>query len=297
MKHYWLIILSFLCFPAYAQDSTIDGYDYTSAEMVEYHGIIGSPSASATGYAKQYFDASSGKLKCSENGGAYADCVGGGSGGDASGWTDGGTNVYLTATTDNVGIGTTTPFSDTKLTVKGGTATGTNDFIGLFVQNGVTPEVTSVNGVAYKGVWTMGDGGAYLGGRDVTNDIEFLMGTSTLGLGFGGTVTAHPFQIRTTNTSRIQIGTDGNVGIGTSTPNARLTVFGTGTGATPIQNWKNSDGSEKMVILNNGNVGIGSTAPDSILNIPSLKSTTGTRYLCIGTTGIVTSSAIACAGT
>lgn len=57
------------------------------------------------------------------------------------------------------------------------------------------------------------------------------------------------------------------------------------------------DGTINVMINGSGNVGIGSNAPNSILNIPSLKSTTGTRYLCIGTTGIITSSASACSGT
>ena len=43
------------------------------------------------------------------------------SGGGSNGWTDGGTNIYNTATSDNVGIGTTTPTS--KLTVAGAITT------------------------------------------------------------------------------------------------------------------------------------------------------------------------------
>ena len=152
------------------------------------------------------------------------------------GWTDGGTNIYPTATTDNIGIGTTTPYSDTKLTVKGGASTGTDDFIALFAQNGVTPEVTSVAGVAYKGVWTQGDGGAYYGARDVTNDIELLFGTSSLGAGFIGSVTSHPMQLRSNNTTYVTVMPTGNVGIGTTAPVGQLNV-GTsyariGTGGT-----------------------------------------------------------------
>ena len=169
MKLFWLLILSlFIYLPVYAQDTTIDGYDYTTSYLLEYNGIVGSPSTSNTGMARTYFDASSGKLKCSENGGAYADCVGSGSGsgnigiGTANtiafwpttttigslptdtypsltelsyvkgatsplqeqidglgvgvgGWTDGGTNVFVSVTTDNVAIGTTTPNATLKI--------------------------------------------------------------------------------------------------------------------------------------------------------------------------------------
>lgn len=156
--------------------------------------------------------------------------------GGSTGWTDGGTNIYTTTTTDKVGIGTTTPYSDTKLTVKGGASTGTDDFIALFAQNGVTPEVTSVAGVAYKGVWTQGDGGAYYGARDVTNDIELLFGTSSLGAGFLGSVSSHPMQLRSNNTTYVTVMPTGNVGIGTTAPVGQLNV-GTsyariGTGGT-----------------------------------------------------------------
>ena len=103
-----LLSLSFLliCPFVFAQDSTINGYDYTSAEMLEFNGISGTPSASLTGKAKVYFDNSSGKLKCSQNGSSYADCIGASG---TSGWIDGGSNVYNVNTSDSVAIGTTTP--------------------------------------------------------------------------------------------------------------------------------------------------------------------------------------------
>lgn len=199
---------------------------------------------------------------------AYVDTAISGVSGGAGGWTDGGTNVYTTTTTDKVGIGTTTPFSDSMLTVKGTTATGTDDFIGLFVQNGVTPEVSSVSGVAHKMVSVQGDAGAYFGARDITNDIELLFGTSTTGVGFMGSMSAHDMQFRTTNSTKMTIqASSGNVGIGTINPNGRLTVFGSGTGATPIQTWKNSGNTQRMVVMDNGTVGIGTAGPRSMLDV------------------------------
>src|SRR6185369_11170269 len=54
-----------------------------------------------------------------------------------TGWTDGGTNVYLTLTTDNVGIGTTTPSTTLEVVTTSGrsplmvsaTATGDGDYL------------------------------------------------------------------------------------------------------------------------------------------------------------------------
>lgn len=213
------------------------------------------------------------------------------------GWTDGGTNIYPTATTDNIGIGTTTPFSDTKLTVKGSASTGTDDFIGLFIENGKTPDVASLAGVAPKSIMVQGDAGAYYLGRDITNDIEFIMGTSTLGAGFGGTSSNHPFQIRTNNTIRMQAGTDGNVGIGTINPNARLTVMGTGTGATPIQTWRNSSSTQRMVVMDNGTVGIGTAAPGSALDVAGTITATGFKLTSSPTNGYVLTSDASGSGT
>jgi hypothetical protein len=77
--------------------------------------------------------------------------------------------------------------------------------------------------------------------------------------------------------------------------------------------WANSGltNAERLRITMNGNIGIGSASPGQLLDvqgtvrvlgggiitIPSLKATTGTRYLCIDTVGNVTSSATACSGT
>jgi len=82
-------------------------------------------------------------------------------------------------------------------------------------------------------------------------------------------------------------------GSGYAVPN----TFGPLVTAGQSLSFGESDGTINMTIDGNGNVGIGSSAPNSILNIPSLKSTTGTRYLCIGSTGVITSSASACSGT
>ena len=58
----------------------VDGYCHLDAAVILYQGIptTSAPAISNSGQSVQYFDSTLGKLQCSEDGGAYADCVGGG---------------------------------------------------------------------------------------------------------------------------------------------------------------------------------------------------------------------------
>jgi YVTN family beta-propeller protein len=53
----------------------------------------------------------------------------------------------------------------------------------------------------------------------------------------------------------------GNLGIGTSSPSARLTVWGAGTGSSTLANFVNSASTSLLSILENGNVGVGTATP------------------------------------
>ncbi|NLG06644.1 MAG: site-specific integrase, partial [Candidatus Pacebacteria bacterium] len=127
--------------------------------------------------------------------------------------------------TGNVGIGGATDPSGTLHTA--GSAVGSN-WLALFTQSGVTPENSAAIASSQNAaVAVQGAGKAYFLGRDVTNDIEFIMGTSTTGGAFAGSMTNHDFWLRTNNVSRmtIQAGT-GNIGIGTTNPLYKLDVAG-----------------------------------------------------------------------
>jgi len=117
----------------------------------------------------------------------------------------GGGVLFVNESAGRVGINTAIPV--TALTI---------------VESGVTPEAPVV-GVATKMVSMQGDGASYYHGKDVTNDIEFLMGTSASGGVFAGAMTSHDFWLRTDNVNRMTIlKSSGYVGIGTETPEAQF---------------------------------------------------------------------------
>ncbi len=65
---------------------------------------------------------------------------------------------------------------------------------------------------------------------------------------------------------RLRITAGGNVGIGSTTPSARLTVTGSGTGTSKAFVVTNSSNAEKVIVLDNGNVGIG-VSPTQALDV------------------------------
>ena len=71
--------------------------------------------------------------------------------------------------------------------------------------------------------------------------------------------------------------TAGNVGIGTTSPYSKLSVWGSGTGIGQAFSVINNASTTLMQILDNGNVGIGTTTPGSLLSIQGIANfTTGT---------------------
>lgn len=93
-----------------------------------------------------------------------------------------------------------------------GSSTST-EFIGSFKANGVTLEAPTT-GTKGNMLSLQGAGAAYYHGRDVTNDIDFLMGTSASGMAFMGSMSNHGLDLRTNNTARIAITSAGVVTIG-----------------------------------------------------------------------------------
>jgi len=223
-------------------------------------------------------------------------------GSTSGGWTDGGTNVYTTASTDNVGVGTLAPAY--KLEVKGPiglNGEGVNNamnYAGLWKQFSSQPigpggsnfdylwmRPTTTNAPMRLGLMpngtVSGTANSMIAGIKIfqTSDIDDLTDSCDVGM----YMTSSGFRINTKHNGScpsfpihfghqdtiidMTLDNTGNLGIGTITPTARLTLHGAGTGATPIQNWKDSAGSQKVVILNNGTVGIGTAAPGRPLDV------------------------------
>ncbi len=133
-----------------------------------------------------------------------------------------GSSVYID---DSNRLSVNTSSAHAKLTVQG--ESSNNEFIGLFMENGITPENTITGSTRGRMVSVQGNNGAYYMGRDVTNDIEFIMGTSSLGAAFAGSTTSHDFELRTGNSAKITIQhSTGFVGMGTSSPTQKLSVSG-----------------------------------------------------------------------
>ncbi len=148
----------------------------------------------------------------------------------------------------NVGIGTSTPratlalqgsalFSG-DLALANLTATGTATISTSIISPlhiGGTSAASSLTLQSTSGVGT-------------TDSIKFLVGNN-------GTIEAARFT------------TAGNLGIGSTSPYAKLSVKGTGTGTGVNFQTTNSSDSPLFTILDNGNVGIGTSSPGSILAV------------------------------
>ena len=103
----------------------------------------------------------------------------------------------------NVGIGTNTPASLLEIDSSSLSSGNAITVAGGTIETPAIPD--NKNTIAIYG-----SDRAYFKGRDVTNDIEFVMGTSVLGVAFVGSMTNHGLDVRTNNTNAIQIDTSQN---------------------------------------------------------------------------------------
>lgn len=176
----------------------------------------------------------------------------------AGGWVDGGTNVYVSPTTDNVAIGTTTP--STKLTVAG-TVTAT-----AFVGDG-----SGITGIGAGG-WT--DAGAIVYTSTTTDNVGIGTANPEQKLTLKGSSTANVTTlVQNTNSSGYSAvavnNSDGlglsviSTGSGYALPNAYALLVSNGQ---PLH-FGEVNGTLNMTVYGDGNVGIGSVSPSQKLDV------------------------------
>ncbi len=247
MKKYLYLILFFLvCVPAIA--GTINSYTLKSP-----------PDDADTIVIYDSDDGSTKKIQVGD--------ISGSGGGTDSGWTDGGTNVYTTLTTDNVAIGTTTPNSASLEIVKQGTtkplkisssATADGDYLTITSAGGIGIGTTSPS--------AMNSNYVFLVNKDSNGSRTVAINNPNT-----GTSAQSRFEVKTSDSNGEMINFPTN--FTTAAWAGRTMLFGeTGNGAAvgvATGNIKFFTGStiERMNIDSTGNVGIGSTNPTQKLDV------------------------------
>lgn len=156
-----------------------------------------------------------------------------------------------------------------------GTNTGDQDLSGLVVKSGSLNQLTTRSHADLQN-FTADDHSQYallagrtggqtlVGGSGVT-DILNLQGTAG-----NGTLTSPAFQLKVGNNgakTAMTVLNNGYMGIGTTTPTAKLQFKGAGTGTGYNFQTLNSAGTALVTGFDNGLVGIGTTTPDYLLHI------------------------------
>jgi hypothetical protein len=144
--------------------------------------------------------------------------------------SDDGTNLINVDVSPSSGegtvqIGTTT--DDARLSIA--STTDGNRFNTVFLSNGIIPVVPrAISGNQHLAVSVQGDGAAYWHAIDVTNDIEFIFGSSAIvpAQVFMGSLSAHDLSLRVANNSLVYLrNSDKRVGVGSTGPQAKLHVL------------------------------------------------------------------------
>jgi hypothetical protein len=149
--------------------------------------------------------------------------------------------------TSNVGIGTSNPTE--KLHISG--SVGTTEKFKILGTIAADTSVESILSIATGELSLIARG-------DITNRID------------ANNNSANNFDVIADNSNYVLRITDtGNVGIGTTSPTARLHIIGSGTTGNFALQIQNNAKADKIIITDRGNIGIGTTAPTQVIDIAS----------------------------
>ncbi len=158
----------------------------------------------------------------------------------AAGWQDIGSAVVLSTSSDFVGIGTANPTEaldvNGNLRVRGQLVDSTG-------QTGTAGQVlvATVNGFAWGTVDTVNPGTAFVNGGNTLGEPGIL-----------GTGDAQPLTFITSGIPRITIAATGNIGVGTTTPQASLDIAGSTRLRGALQDGTGAPGTSGSILLSTG---------------------------------------------
>jgi len=170
--------------------------------------------------------------------------------GGANGWVDDGANVRLDTIGDSVGIGTATP--STKLEVVGSVkATAFTSASPLLLQTAGTTRIFASDSTGRVGINTLTPGDYRLNIQGTGEDGGLLVQSD-------GSGTAFRVNDGPGDTTPLVVNADGDVGIGTTTPSAKLDVEVVSGGAATLGSSSNTAAGTNAVAMGTGNTASGS---------------------------------------
>ncbi len=154
----------------------------------------------------------------------------------ASAWTRSAPNIYTTTSTDNVGIGTSTPAEVLHL------SRNANNNTGIKISN------TDLGSISSEGV-TFTDEEGDLAGLMVNDNLS----TSGAAMTLFNNRTSGFIRFNTLGTTKMTIENGGNVGIGTTSPTTKLEVTASGTSHSIYGNTTGTGKAGYFLVSNAGN--------------------------------------------
>jgi hypothetical protein len=211
----------------------------TNNSSTSNHGYLKKLSGTAT----EYMDGS----------GAWSTPAGSGSTG--GGFTDGGTSVLLTTTTDSVGIGTTTIQDSAKLNIGGG-----------HVRVGIAG--TNTNATSSGELYVQGDievdGNAYIANLGSGTTLN----STTICLSDGTNCPAAAGNGMTDGGTNVYLSTQTDtLGIGTTTASATIEAVKQGSATVLMVSSAATGDGDYLIVKSSGNVGIGTILPGTLLDV------------------------------